>query len=308
MGKFTERLDEEKVNNQGLLMKIVKYNSANEIKVLFIESNSIIKCRYRQFNIGTLQDSKGINKRLGEENINYQGLLMKIIEYNSANEIKVLFPTGESIWTKYDNFKKGTIKDHLTKNVYNIGYIGVGQYKSEINNKKSKAYSAWHGMIERCYDPLFLNKYPTYIDATVCKEWHNFQNFAKWFDENYYEIPGEKMNLDKDLVERGSKIYCPEMCNFVPSEINVLLIKSDADRGEYPIGVTFRKRTQMYAAQLSVNGTRKHLGFFDTPESAFYCYKEAKEKYIKLKANKYKEWLPAKVYTYLMNYLVEITD
>ena len=36
MGKFTERLDEEKVNNQGLLMKIVKYNSANEIKFLFI--------------------------------------------------------------------------------------------------------------------------------------------------------------------------------------------------------------------------------------------------------------------------------
>ena len=30
---------------------------------------------------------------------------------------------------------------------------------------------------------------------------------GKWISENYYEVPGEKMCLDKDILKKGNKIY-----------------------------------------------------------------------------------------------------
>ena len=47
---------------------------------------------------------------------------------------------------------------------------------------------------------------------------------------------------------------------------------------------------------------------FDTPEEAFYVYKEAKEAYIKEVANKREGEIDPRVYGVLMNYKVEITD
>ena len=50
------------------------------------------------------------------------------------------------------------------------------------------------------------------------------------------------------------------------------------------------------------------LGYFSTPEEAFYTYKTAKELYIKDIANKWKDQVDPRVYEALMNYQVEITD
>jgi hypothetical protein len=72
-----------------------------------------------------------------------------------------------------------------------------------------------------------MNKHITYQDVFVCEEWHNFQVFAKWFYENYYKILGEIMNLDKDIIKKGNKIYGPEYCAFVPQTINKLLVKTE---------------------------------------------------------------------------------
>ena len=84
----------------------------------------------------------------------------------------------------------------MLKKVYNIGYLGQGKYKSRENGKSTKAYEVWKKMLQRCYDPYYINKYPSYIDCYVCDEWLCFQNFAKWFYKHYYECSGEKMCLD----------------------------------------------------------------------------------------------------------------
>lgn len=44
-------------------------------------------------------------------------------------------------------------------------------------------------------------------------------------------------------------------------------------------GVGWHKRTQKWQARIGINGTRKHLGLFDTPEQAHAAYLQAKEKY-----------------------------
>ena len=79
-------------------------------------------------------------------------------------------------------------------------------------------------------------------------EWLNFQNFAEWYEKNYYEIPGEIMCLDKDILIKRNKTYSPETCVFVSNRINNLFVKNDYNRGEYPIGVNLYKRTNKYRA------------------------------------------------------------
>ena len=234
--------------------------------------------------------------------------LMKIIEYNGNRNIKVKFKTGSIIKTQYGAFKKGSVKDPLFPIVYGAGYLGIGKYKSKINGKATIKYDTWHSMIQRCYDPYYINKRLTYQDAAVCKFFLNFQNFAKWHREEYYELIDEKVELDKDIIKKENKIYSPEFCSFVPQSINNLLTKCDKVRGEYPIGVCFEKRSNKYRSQIQINGKSKHLGLFSTPTEAFQSYKCAKKKQIKVMANKYKNVLDIRVYDSLMDYNVEITD
>ena len=71
---------------------------------------------------------------------------------------------------------------------------------------------------------------PQYKECTVCQEWWNFCNFEKWYDEHYYEIEDEIMDLDKDILFKGNKEYGPNTCCVIPHYINTcLLYTSKAD-------------------------------------------------------------------------------
>lgn len=94
----------------------------------------------------------------------------------------------------------------------------------------------------------------------------------------------------------------------IPPELNTLIIKCDNARGSYPVGVTAIKKRNAFSSRLSVGGFRKYLGYYKTPEEAFYAYKEAKEEYVKEQANKWKDQIDPRAYKALMNYEVEIDD
>ena len=106
-----------------------------------------------------------------------------------------------------------------------------------INRKSLKFYAVWHSMLCRCYSDKFQARSPTYRGCSVCDEWLLLSNFKVWFDANYRT----SMELDKDALVKGNKIYCPEACRFVPSYINNLLCDSGAARGDLPIGVNAMK-------------------------------------------------------------------
>ena len=256
-----------------------------------------------------------VEERINEENYNRYGTLMKIVEYNNAIDIIVEFQDEHRarVHTSYQGFKKGEVKNPYDKTAYNVGYLGQGKYKAKINNKKTKAYEVWKKMLQRCYDPYTINKQLTYKDCFVCEEWHNFQNFCKWFYKNYYEIEGEKMCLDKDILCKGNKIYSPETCIFVPQRINNLFLKSNVARGKYPIGVHWYKSSNKFMAHCQIldkenNKKAIHLGYYNTSEEAFLSYKVFKEKYIKEVADEYKDLIPQKLYDVLYSYEVEIND
>lgn len=241
---------------------------------------------------------------------NNNGERMTIVRYGGTRDIDVQFDDGTVVeHREYSAFKKGQIKNPMTPSVYGIGFIGKGKFKTkDKNGKNTKCYDTWVRMLQRCYDPKYQEKNPTYKGCTVDKRWHNFQNFAKWYYENYYEFGNdERMELDKDILNKGNKVYSAETCVFVPQFINKLFIKRDVTRGDLPIGVT--KHKDKFKAQLNKgNGKAIYLGRYTTSEEAFQVYKNAKEDYIKEVAENYKLQLPHRLYKAMMKYEVKITD
>ena len=180
-----------------------------------------------------------MKNRIGEENNNSFGTLMKIIDYENSRNITVEFQDEYKYKKKcqYCQFKEGCVHNPYDKTVYNVGYLGEGKYKTRDKKGHTRTYITWQSMLRRCYDAYYINRENSYIDCFVCDEWLNFQNFAKWYEENYYECNNERMELDKDILIKGNKIYSPTTCIFVPQRINRLFTKSNKNRGEYPIGV-----------------------------------------------------------------------
>ena len=258
-------------------------------------------------------------ERLGEIRYNKYNTPMKIIEYKSAKSVTVEFQDEYKfkVNTSYGNFKKGEITNPYDKTVYGYGYVGEGKYNRKDNHNR---YEKWSKMIQRCYDPYELNKRPTYINCFVCDEWLNFQNFAKWYEENYYEVKDEIMALDKDILYKNNKVYSPKTCIFVPNRINVLFTKSDTKRGEYPIGVCYRfKKVEQYeyhylevACSILIENKKKKKTLktlpLNRPFQAFTIYKNFKENYIKQVADEYKNLIPKELYDALYRYEVEIND
>jgi hypothetical protein len=161
-------------------------------------------------------------------------------------------------------------------------------------------------MLRRCYDTKYHIKYPTYQNCIVCDKWHNFQNFGKWYNENYYEIPNSKMNLDKDLLVYQNKIYSDTTCCFLPNSINELLTRRDARRGEFPIGVYRSHQSEKFLASCdNGEGEKVYLGYYKNEIDAFMAYKKYKEMLCKQLANKYKDFLPMYVYNALLRYTVQ---
>ena len=291
--------------NDGYEVEITEYKNVKNLVVRYDDgitiSNRGLSCVLK----GSIMKPKG---RIGEVIKNNKGFTMTIVEYHSATSITVEFGENQKVFgVTYTAFKKGSVDNPYEKSVCGVGYIGVGNYSSRENNKISKKYSVWAGMIERGHNIKLKEKQPTYKDVTVCKEWHNFQNFAQWFDENWKPYM-QDWQLDKDILCPTCKIYSPETCCFVPAEINSLFVKSNATRGEYPIGVHFDREKLKFVAQLRINKGQAFKGYYKTSEEAFEVYKTAKESQIKEIADKWKGQITEQVYQAMYNYKIKITD
>ena len=246
--------------------------------------------------------------RVGEKYLTNQGYEIEIIEYFNRLKCTIIFKSGVILKEiRYEHIVNGDVKNPKHPTVCGIGYLGIGKYEPYVGKKLTLLYNTWKHMLERAYYKLHQQKFPTYKDVTVCEEWHNFQVFAKWHEENHKpHMAG--WQLDKDILFKGNKIYSPETCCFVPAEINYIFVKADSIRGKYPIGVHVDNRRNKYIATITLNNEPKHLGTFDTPEEAFQTYKIAKEEYIKEVADKWRGQITEPCYDAMYNYQVEITD
>ncbi|AHF08581.1 hypothetical protein [Desulfitobacterium metallireducens] len=244
--------------------------------------------------------------RIGETRTNNCNSTMWIIDYTDSQNVTVQFSNGFIAHVTYNQFKSGSVKNPDDISVWGHGKIGFGEQKAYINGKATNVYSIWNAMLQRCFSQKIKAKYPTYKDCTVSDDFLNFQTFSRWYKDNYYEIKGESesLQLDKDILYPGNKIYSPETCCLLPRSINVLFTKNDASRGELPIGVSLTKNDRYMSRCQIGTGKKQYLGTFDTPQDAFIAYKEFKEQRIKDIADQYKSVIPLKLYNAMYNYQV----
>lgn len=199
-------------------------------------------------------------------------------------------------------------RDLNEPSVYGIGCFGVGPYTSHnTEGKLTKEYNLWSGIMTRCYNPKYHTEKPTYLKSEVDPRFHCFQDFALWC-QSQHGFREASWHLDKDILQKGNKTYSPDVCVFVPAEINSLLTKANANRGDFPIGVSWCEGKEKFMACLRKNNKTKHIGYFKTSTEAFLAYKREKELYIKEVAEKYSKIIDKRVFDALLKYEVDITD
>lgn len=192
----------------------------------------------------------------------------------------------------------------MKKLVQGVG-INDRKYPAYKLGKAVKEYSLWSSMLKRCYSEKVHIARPTYLRCSVSNNFKLYSYFYEWAN-NQIGFNTADYTLDKDLLIKANKIYSEDNCVFIPQKLNNLIIKSNGARGILPIGVC--ARGSKFQAYVGVEGIKKHLGFFDSPELAFNAYKTFKETHIKELAEKYKGTIDPRAYQALLNYEVNIDD
>lgn len=226
-----------------------------------------------------------------------------VLSYKNSKDIIVRFlETGSEVKTTAGSLRKGMVKDPNFKSVAGVGFIGCGRYKPSNGGLEAKGYKVWVSMLRRCYNKKDKSYHSYGGDGvTVCSSWFNYQNYIKWYIDNYRE----GYHIDKDILSREDKVYSPETCRFVPQSLNNLILKPTSSTHT---GVSYSKGMKKYESYVWKYNKKTTLGYFDTPEEAFQAYEKAKEAHIRFVAEE--EYcsgnIPEVIYKNLLNY--EVVD
>ena len=236
----------------------------------------------------------------------------KILKYNNSKSVEMQFlKTGYEMEVQLVSIKIGSVKDPYAPSVYGVGVTGT-KYPITVDDVITKEYMLWSHMLQRCYSNTLKSKYPTYEGCEVSDNFKSYEYFYEWCNKQIgfgNDGNGNPFQLDKDLLIKGNKVYGESTCVFVPQEINKILVKRTASRGEHLIGVHWSKRDKAFVARVNKNkGKQEWLGYFKTEIEAFNAYKETKETFVKEQANKWKYKIDERAYNALMNYEVSIDD
>ncbi len=99
-------------------------------------------------------------------------------------------------------------------------------------------------------------------------------SFRKWMEGEVWK----GMDLDKDLLAPGNKVYGPELCVFITPELNKFTTDHASARGDWPIGVKLHKESGKFEARCNnpFSSTREYLGLFSKPEEAHEAWRSRK--------------------------------
>lgn len=158
--------------------------------------------------------------------------------------------------------------------IYGVGVVGMKKIHTRRNGivTVDPIYKSWSRMLERGYSERYKVR-PTYKDVTVCEEWHFFPTFREWALDNGFDT---SLELDKDMLDKGNKIYSPDTCAYIPKWLNQSLSSQQAKRGAWPRGVSYRPRkdpthkelSKPYLVYIKVDSKNDYAGSFSDPFEA----------------------------------------
>ena len=299
--------DKIKVNSGTI--EVIKYNSATDVLVRFEDGSETrtSSSDIRNKNVGHPTSGLCIGYKF-KTNSGWQG---EVIKYNSCYDVLVKWQDGSIESQQAGNIKSGGIKPLYQPSVADVGYFGEGRFSNYHKNIGEKApkevYAYWVRMLTRCFNPeeILKNTGRRYAFVEVDKEWFCFQNFAEWALKQPNWNLG--FDLDKDLIGTGYE-YSEDNCTFLPSEINQFLAENwSKDTHNLPIGVQYIKPGTSgakvgYVARCHNDKGREYLGYYDDPMQGYYAYKQAKEAYAKVLAERFKNVLRKDAYLKLKDF------
>ena len=252
--------------------------------------------------------------REGQKGKNNKGTTVIIRKYTNSSNIIIEFQDEykHQIITTYANFLTGRMKNPYDVIAGKHGFIGVGIYKPSYKHNgitiPEKSYQTWYKMHIRSENNCEYK--PQYTDVKICKEWFNYQNFANWYNENYYEVENDFMCLDKDIMIPNSRIYSPETCCFLPNRLNEIFHNMNRTKSNgLPIGIEYAKRKtdkdgyRVKVTYVDDNGNRRYVRkTFDELEDAKKFYSWFKQQDTRRIIESYKNILPEKIYKALYDY------
>jgi hypothetical protein len=224
---------------------------------------------------------------------------LKILEYlgNSKYKVEFLnFPFCKEAYKKH--ILEGKVDNPLVSKYYIPNLTLKNKEERDIYLYIRNIYS---NLLQRCYDEnsFSYNRYGN-KGIKICEEWKCFENFYNWYLENSkWNINLKyKLQLDKDVlcnIKNISKIYSPETCLLIPSELNQFL-KSDSKE----IGIGKKKDGYFFTLSLNKGEIFIRKSKFKTFEEAKLFYAEEKYNYWKELINKYN--LPNNIKEILLQY------
>ena len=255
---------------------------------------------------------------VGDVLTNNEGYSFKIKDYENAQNVTIQWlDCGTTETCTSSNLIRGAVKYLNKPSVFDIGFIGYGRFvpgEKRLQNGQQRLdkyiHRHWRHVLERTVAGRDIKRYE---DSSVVADWYNLQNFAEWAIEQKnstkVEDNGRLYHLDKDMVCKGNRIYCPEYCVFIPNEVNCFYTKREIGNTGFP-GVNYIKPTtagakEGYIARCSIGKEREYLGYYSTAEEAFHHYKVAKEKSAKELASRWENKIDDRVIDYLNNFKVD---
>ena len=146
--------------------------------------------------------------------------------------------------------------------------VGINDSKYIVYDNKTKKhcpfYKNWLRMLRRCYSESYHKTHPTYVGCSVSPEWHLFSTFRSWMMNQKWE----GLELDKDLIIKGNRVYGPDACCFVPKSINCLFGGGKKKKHfDLPQNVELLKSGK-YRVHMWITPHKRYFGIFS-------CLKEA---------------------------------
>lgn len=178
----------------------------------------------------------------------------------------------------YDEALKGCVKDVMQPSIFGVAYLGNAHKKGN-----ERLYNLWISMLSRCYSPKnkaygFYGEKGCYVD----ERWLCFENFlfdVKGIPGNELLESNTRIELDKDILQRGlkeNKCYSKDTCMWVSKDSNNRIHLVDSNRNnDYSskyVGVCFDKKSEVFQAQINIDGKQVYIGKFTNEIAAANAY------------------------------------
>lgn len=187
----------------------------------------------------------------------------------------------------------------IKKTVHGVGYNSGGKHIVSVKGVRTHTYMTWYNMMTRAYCEKLHQRLPQYAICEVSNDWHDFQNFAEWYESHSFS--GLGYHVDKDLVGNGSMVYSADNCCLLPQELNKLItagrIKSNSLQG-----ASWREPSKVWRSSITDKGKSIHLGSFSTEIEAHMAYVKAKESLVRNEAKRWIGRIEVKAYEALVQW------